>query len=523
MNKINLVVKLKKMNRIVTLLTLFLLANSNTLLSQNRDQAIIHADMQETNGPISSLIYGQFIEHLGRCIKGGLYEEGSPLSNEKGFRKDVLDKMKQLNPPLLRYPGGTFTKIYHWEDGIGPKDKRPAKKNLIWGGIDDNHFGTAEFIEYCREINAEPFLVVNMGTGTPEEAANWIEYCNGTGDTYYANLRRRDGYQQPFNVKFWGIGNEESAEPDAGKDQNPATYVKDAWQFVKLMKLTDPAIKLVMVGDFDSRWTKTVLDGLSPVCDYLSLHYYANSRDYLSLFQNIEGLEKRIIRMDSLLQIYPKKVTNFNGWYRFPPRQESIKIALDEWGIWEGGGSGTYNLEVTYEWRHALGTGVFLNIMMRNADKIGLATWAQTVNVLAPIMTDKDGSVCQTVFYPLEYFRKYCGNISLKTQVESPVIDRKINSLDVATSYNDKENMVTFTIVNKNKTESIETAINLKNGTIQKGIRLITLSSDSVSAKNELSKKTENVVKIKETENIPNKDKLVIPPASIVIYQCKVK
>ncbi|MGQ8334979.1 alpha-N-arabinofuranosidase [Sunxiuqinia sp. A32] len=510
------------MNKLKILIALFLYASSGALFAQNGSKATIDVDMQETIGEISPLVYGQFIEHLGRAIDGGIYEEDSPLSDERGFRKDVLDKMKRLNAPLLRYPGGTFTKIYHWEDGIGPKSDRPAKKNLIWGGIEDNHFGTAEFIEYCREINAEPFLVVNIATGTPKEAANWVEYCNGTGDTYYANLRRSHGYEQPFNVKFWGIGNEESADPDCGRHQDPEFYVKDTWQFVKLMKLTAPDIKLVMVGDYDMHWDKTVLDGMSSVCDYLAVHHYANSRDYISLFENIEGFEKRVVMIDSLIRSYPDKVENFNGWYRFPSRQEPIKIALDEWGIWEGGGTGTYDLEVTYEWRHALGTGVFLNIIQRNSDKIGLATWAQTTNVLAPIMTDKEGSVCQTVFYPLEYFRKYCGNISLKTKVESPVVENQIKSLDVATSFDDAEGVMTFTIVNKNKEKSIETSINLKNAKIQKGLKLITMSSDSVDAKNELSKKSEDVVKIKEAEKISDKNKLVIPPASIVIYQCKV-
>lgn len=510
------------MNKFTILLALLLVTCCSAIFAQNIAKATIDVDMKNVNGEISPLIYGQFIEHLGRAIDGGIYEENSPLSDERGFRKDVMEKIKRLNTPLLRYPGGTFTKIYHWEDGIGPKSKRPSKKNLIWGGIEDNHFGTAEFIKYCREINAEPFLVVNIATGTPEEAANWVEYCNGTDDTYYANLRRSHGYEQPFNVKFWGIGNEESADPDCGRDQDPEIYVKDTWQFVKLMKLTDPNLKLVLVGDYDLHWNKTILDGMSPVCDYLAVHHYANSRDYISLFENIEGFENRLVMIDSLIRTYPDKVENFNEWYRFPPRQEPIKIALDEWGIWEGGGTGTYDLEVTYEWRHALGTGVFLNIIMRNSDKVGLATWAQTTNVLAPIMTDKEGSIYQTVFYPLEYFRKYCGNISLKTQVESPIVEKKIKSLDVASSYNDKDSTLTFTIVNKNKANSIEATLNLSNGNIQKGIKLITMSSDSVDAKNELSKKSEDVVKIKEVDKVSDKDKLVIPPASIVIYQCKV-
>lgn len=130
---------------------------------------------------------------MGRCIDGGIYQEGSHLSGSNGFRTDVLESMKDLKIPVLRFPGGTVTKIYHWQDGIGNKSDRPKRRNLIWGGTNDNHFGTAEFVDYCHQIEAEPFLVVNMATGTPEEASNWVEYCNGTADTFYANLRRSHG------------------------------------------------------------------------------------------------------------------------------------------------------------------------------------------------------------------------------------------------------------------------------------------------------------------------------------------
>ena len=205
--------------------------------AQETTKTTVRIELEQEGMVVSPLIFGQFIEHLGRAIDGGIYQENSSLSDENGFRTDVLEKVKELYIPLLRYPGGTYTKIYHWKDGIGPKDERPRRPNLIWGGVEGNHFGTAEFITYCRAIGAEPFLVVNMATGTPEEAAHWVEYCNGTTDTHYANLRRAHGYEEPFDVQYWGIGNEESADADAGRHQRVETYVEDTWQFVKLMKL----------------------------------------------------------------------------------------------------------------------------------------------------------------------------------------------------------------------------------------------------------------------------------------------
>ena len=184
-------------------------------------QAEIKINIAQSEGIVSPLIYGQFIEYMGRCINGGIFEENSPLSDERGFRLDVLEKAKELQPTILRFPGGTFVKTFHWEDGVGPKENRKPKKNLIWGGVENFHFGTCEFIEYCRELNCEPFLVINLSTGTPEEAANWVEYCNGKENTCYANLRRSHGYPEPFNVKYWALGNEEGADADAGRHQDP--------------------------------------------------------------------------------------------------------------------------------------------------------------------------------------------------------------------------------------------------------------------------------------------------------------
>ena len=174
------------------------------ILAQNSGEAKILVDLNQPVEKVSPLIFGQFIEYLGRCIDGGIYEESSPLTDENGFRKDVLQKVQELNVPILRFPGGTVVKIYHWQDGIGPKAERPKRKNLIWGGINDNHFGTAEFVEYCRKIGAEPFLVVNMATGTPEEASNWVEYCNGTGNSYWANLRTLAWIRKAFQCEILG-------------------------------------------------------------------------------------------------------------------------------------------------------------------------------------------------------------------------------------------------------------------------------------------------------------------------------
>jgi alpha-N-arabinofuranosidase len=300
--------------------------------------ATITVDADRRSGRIEPLLYGQFIEHLGRCVNGGIFELGSPLADTNGFRRDVLEKVRELNPPLLRWPGGTFTKIYHWQDGVGPREERRRRPNLIWGGEEDNLFGTDEFIRYCRAIGAEPYISVNMGIGSAEEAANWVEYCNGAGNTHYANLRRKHGFPEPHRVKFWGLGNEEEAEPDCGRLQNPVEYANEAWQFAKLMKLQDPGIMLIVAGaGNNTNWNTTILNSLHPVADYISAHWYLRANDYPGLFQHVAGFERQLTEFEKFLGAYPSKPEKFSHWYRFPPRPGPVKLAIDEWGLWNGG------------------------------------------------------------------------------------------------------------------------------------------------------------------------------------------
>jgi alpha-N-arabinofuranosidase len=408
-------------------------------------------------------IYGQFIEHLGRCINGGIYEEGSELSDNDGFRIDVLEKMKRLSPPILRWPGGTFSKIYHWMDGIGVKEERKAKKNLIWGGIEDNYFGTDEFIKYCRKINAEPFICVNMATGTPEEAANWVEYCNGDDNTYFANLRRQNGYYSPYNVKYWGLGNEEYAVCDVGRLQDPKEYARTAWEFVKMMKLTDPNIKFVIVGE-TTEWNRVVLEELNPICDYLSLHFYAktDAEDYTEIFRTLDVLEKQVQDARQLIEQYDEKVEGFPMWYRFPPRQNPIQISIDEWNIWENRVSPSeqdlFGLDIPYSYCDALWVAGALNLFHRNADIVGLATLAQSVNVLGAIKASKDKSFCQTIFYPIEFYRKNCGGELLHYtyncgEIASSKGKGSVKDLDISVSKD--QNTVILMAVNRNINKGI--------------------------------------------------------------------
>lgn len=501
------------------------------ILAQNSREAKILVDLNQPVEKVSPLIFGQFIEYLGRCIDGGIYEESSPLTDENGFRKDVLQKVQELNVPILRFPGGTVVKIYHWQDGIGPKTERPKRKNLIWGGINDNHFGTAEFVEYCRKIGAEPFLVVNMATGTPEEASNWVEYCNGTGDSYWANLRRSHGYEKPFNVKYWGIGNEEYAVTDAGKHQNVDKYIEDSWQYVKLMKLQDSSLKLTLVGNStDLAWSKKVIDEMHPVCDFMAIHLYSIPSDsnYFTLLNSIDAFNADFDTMRTLLQKVPEKVENFSSWYRFPPRQETLKIAVDEWGIWDlnsGKGRGDYQMEYSYNWAQALAVGKFLNLFQRNADLIGLATWAQTVNVLAPIMTSKEGSFCQTIYTPLQAYRRYTLQQNLPVDVTSPVLEKTLKTLDATASVSGDQTEIVITVLNLSEKEIMPAHINFSNLTGNKQVHLtehISYTAPSLESANDFGKNYVTETKSKSLQNSKDGFEIKLKPASINFFRFKV-
>jgi alpha-N-arabinofuranosidase len=244
--------------------------------------AKIKLDLDRRVGKLDRRVFGGFIEHLGRCIYGGVFDEGSSLSDDRGYRRDVLQAAKDLRIPILRWPGGNFVSGYHWTDGIGPREERPRKTELAWLSEESNRFGTDEFIEYCRLLGAEPYICVNMGTGTMEEAQAWVEYCNGTGDTYWANLRRENGHEEPYNVKYWGLGNEMYGEWQIGA-LSAEDYVRKAREFAKVMRWTDPSIELVGCGLSGlTDWDRVVIEGLAPFVDYHSVHIYTGSDDYWS-------------------------------------------------------------------------------------------------------------------------------------------------------------------------------------------------------------------------------------------------
>jgi alpha-L-arabinofuranosidase len=454
--------------------------------------AKITIDLDRKIGKVDPRIYSAFAEQLGRCVYGGIYEEGSPLSDEHGYRKDVLEKVRSLKPPLLRWPGGNFVSGYHWTDGVGPVEQRPRRMELAWHTEESNRFGTGEFIQYCRLIEAEPYLCANMGTGTLDEAQAWVEYCNGTGNTYWANLRRKNGHEEPYGVKYWGLGNELYGKWQIGA-LNAEDYTKRAIEFAKIMKWTDPTIQLVSCGKngWDD-WDRVVLERLARYIDFHSIHIYTGSSDYYSNVLAPHQAERAIEICQGLIERV-----------RYSQRIEHpISIAYDEWNVWFRTQNDTHpGLEEIYTLADALAVATYLNGFIRHCRSVGIANYAQLVNVIAPIFTSKQGMFLQTIYYPLYLYREYMREVALDVYVDSGLLpfdattetstwphrvaDRgPFQSLDVTATCDAAGRDLVLACVNRNKEQPMATTVQLVNTSIQAYIRTHEVNAPDVNAVN---------------------------------------
>jgi alpha-L-arabinofuranosidase len=371
----------------------------------------IAIDPDRTRGTVERNVFGGFVEHLGRVIYGGLYEEGSPLSDDRGFRKDVLALLRDLRMGVLRWPGGNFVSNYHWQDGVGPKDLRPRRPELAWGGEDSNRFGTDEFMAYCEELGTDPYICLNMGTGNLEEALAWLEYCNSDRNTYWANARRANGHDEPFRVKYWGLGNEMYGEWQVGA-MVPDEYAREATRWARALKMLDPSIKLVSCGKTGwNEWDRVVIESLADLADYHSIHIYTGADDYWTNVLQPHQAERAIRTASALIArtAYRHKIAN-------PP-----KLAYDEWNVWYR--NMTVDLAERYTFDDALAVGTYLNIFIRNADSVKMANLAQMVNAIAPIVTTDTAAVVQPIYYPVLLHSQAALHEAADTHVYGPYLE----------------------------------------------------------------------------------------------------
>lgn len=435
-------------------------------------------------GTISPLIYGHFIEHLGRCIYGGVFDEDSPYSDARGFRSDVIEAVKRIKCPVLRWPGGNFASAYHWEDGVGPREKRPALLNYVWGGVETNRFGTDEFIEYCREIGAEPYLAVSLGTGTLDEALHWLEYCNLDTPTKYAEMRKTFGHPEPYRVKYWGVGNEVYGPWQVGHC-SASEYAEKLRQYAMFMKTLDPSIKIIAVGADDPEWDLTVLKHAGKVIDFISIHQYHGSNEYYDTVAAVYYVEERLKLLESLI-----KSSGF----------DHVKIAFDEWNVWyqisaeeEAKKNGVVLLEEPYALKDALfAAGIFL-VLHRMNDIVGMANLAQMVNALGMIKTRKDALLLTPIYYVFDLFVNHTGNVVLGLDVNTEYYSIKAKSFveerqhfelsrvpyfDGSATYDAERNMLCLAVVNYHREKSIEVDVDLSDLVTGKKVTFFELGAE---------------------------------------------
>jgi alpha-L-arabinofuranosidase len=494
---------MKKKNLLNTVRTLCLsLILSTNLYAQN---ARIKIDLDRTIGEVDKHIYGNFVEHLGRCVYGGIYDPGNKLSDKNGFRKDVMAAVKELHPTIVRYPGGNFVSNYNWLDGVGPKSERIPRLELAWATLETNQFGTNEFIEYAKSIGTDPYFTVNMGTGTIEEARRWVEYCNVKEGPYYAELRKKHGYPEPYNIQYWSLGNEMDGPWQMGH-LDAEDYSKKAREAGKLMQRTSPGIKLIAAGSSNYRagadpdhWNQTVLTELKDVVDYIALHMYVGNPDsnYYHFISTPLVLEQRTKIVKGMISQAMQTANRGN--------RDPIYIAWDEYNVWYRARSGEAArgkraLEEKYNLEDALVIAEFLNAFVRNADVVKMANLAQLVNVIAPIFTNETGMFKQTIFYPLQLFANNVYGTSLNVFVdcktyntdkfflglgETTTQPKNVPYLDVSATWQNGE--LILNVVNRNKDEAITTDIISQNGAFTGNFSVSEINGPDIKSANDFN------------------------------------
>ncbi|WP_129793250.1 alpha-N-arabinofuranosidase [Sphingosinicella sp. CPCC 101087] len=386
------------------------------------------ADRDFVVASLDRRLFGTFVEHLGRCVYGGIYEPGHPTADENGFRGDVLALARELGVTIVRYPGGNFVSGFDWEDSVGPKAQRPVRLDVAWGSTETNQFGTNEFIDWCRKAEVEPMFAVNLGTRGPREAQQFLEYCNHPGGTHFSELRKSHGWEQPHDIRFWCLGNEMDGPWQTGS-KTALEYGRIATETAKVMRWTDEGLVLAVCGssfcDMPTygEWEYTVLDQCFEHVDLISLHqYFENHEDEIDRFLTaIDDLQGFITEVAAIADAVAAKRRSV----------KRIMLSIDEWNVWYRARSGEQLrargwpqaprlLEEIYNFEDALIVGGALLVMMNAADRVKSACIAQLVNAIAPIMTETGGPAWrQTIFHPFALASRYGHGEVLRLKVDT--------------------------------------------------------------------------------------------------------
>ena len=439
----------------------------------------IKIDLDRTAGEVNPHIFGGFAELLGHVVHGGIYDPTSPLADADGLRSDVREALERLNYSIVRFPGGNFVSGYRWMDGVGLPQERRAHHDLAWNAIESNRFGTNEFIRFCRKLNIEPYLCVNCGDGDMREAADWVEYCNGKGDSALANLRRKHGFAEPHGVRYWGVGNEVDGPWQIGY-KTPLEYARALTEFGKVMRWTDPDIKLIASANCiweprKNAWAERgqlILEHAGDLVDYMALHWYVGNEanDFSGFMAVSELFEERLSAYEGLI-----RAVRLDRGIRRP-----IQIAVDEWGIRPREFA---NLE------DALVTAMNLNAFIRHASSVAMANLTM---VTTPMRIGAGGLVLQTVFYPFELYRQTCGHEALDVFWDGETFNAAyegrefggIRTLDVAATLNESRRQLAVYVVNRSPAEPMDTTISLAEGRFVGSVQASVINGNGIKSEN---------------------------------------
>ncbi|HVT95870.1 MAG TPA: alpha-L-arabinofuranosidase C-terminal domain-containing protein [Acidobacteriaceae bacterium] len=442
----------------------------------------LRIDVSAPLTPFNRMLFGQFLEHFHRQVYGGVFDPGSPLSDHRGFRIDVIEALRELKIPVVRWPGGCFASAYHWRDGVG--DNRQPALDKAWGVEDPNTFGTAEFVEWCRRIGAAPYICTNAGTGTQEEMSDWVEYCNLKDQGRYARMRRANGFAEPFDVRYWSIGNENylGGEIGAKTVEEWAPLVRES---AKMMRAVDSGLKILAAATVNGNWTPPMLKAAGKYLDYISIHGYwdplwqrgTKPSDYLHCMARCEQPEQQIRQAVELLE-----QVGFG---------DRIGIAFDEWNLrgWHhpgfpGGGADQVEMirerdendrNETYTMADALFSASFLNACLRNAKHVQMACMAPVVNARGPLFVHPRGIVKRTTFYVLRMYSDRLQRNVVSSQVGCGplrVDQSSVAALDGLATCSDDRRQIAVALVNRHPDQvarwkmDFGSGINLREATV---------------------------------------------------------
>lgn len=494
-------------------------------------------------GKIDNKLYSSFTEHLGRSIYSGIYEPGHPTADEKGYRMDVADLVKELGVPVIRYPGGNFVSCYDWHDGIGPKEKRPRRMDYAWATIETNEFGIDEFCQWAEKVGIEPMIAVNLGTGSIKDAGDLVEYCNHPGGTYWSDLRAKNGHPEPYNIKYWCLGNEMEGSWQAGH-LSAEDYTKKALEAAKIMRWVDPSIKLVACGSSYEmlptylEWDRVMLTELYDQVDYISTHNYT-----MNSGQGTTNFLAAYKQLDTHIKASAKAVEFVKAKNHF---DKDIKICLDEWNVWnfqdikldsldDLAGLTTFEMTSAEKWEvapsilqekysllDALVVGGLGITLLNNVDTVEIACLAQLINVIAPITTIRNGGIFkQTIYHPFHMLSKYGHGVTMKAVVDAETYKCEFGDLPIvepAVVYNEETDEVRVFVLNCSQDEDTEFEMELQGYGDKKVKKHLVLNGDDLEARNTFED-PDNVV-MKELEAPADGTKVVLPKMSwnIVIY-----